>query len=128
MQGDLERLQELRHPGTNHDWISLMDPSQGTIIPAAEFRTCLRHRLGCDFLSEAGQCHVCGKVLDIKAVHAGCCAMAQATKGHYAVVKPLLATAKAIDPTTDREEPGLTADDRLRPGDIITSGALEQHR
>ena len=62
-----------------------------------------------------------------KHTHAGCCATAEATRGHYSVVRASTAVAKTIDPTTPREA---TFGDstRLRPGDIITNAVLDGRR
>ena len=63
----------------------------------------------------------------MQCVHAGCWAISEATRGHYAVVRAIAAVAKTIDPTTSREE---TFGDiqRLRPGDVITNAVLDGRR
>jgi len=94
--------------------------------PPDIYRDAIRHRLGCQFLPEATTCHCCGKLLDVQCVHAGCCATSEATRSHYAVVRAITAVAKAIDPTTSREE--TYGDARLRPGDVITNAVLDGRR
>jgi len=54
------------------------------------------------FYRKATMCHCRGKLLDVRCTHAGCCATAEATRGHYTVVRAIAAVAKAIDPTTSR--------------------------
>ena len=116
-ESDLRRLQELKDPGVNHDWVFHIDPTAGTLMPSKEHSTAIRHRLGCKFLAEASTCHVCGKTLDVKCIHAGCCAGAESTKGHYAVVRQLFAVAATVDPTTTKEE-ATEGEQKLRPGDV----------
>ena len=69
---------------------------------------------------------VANRLLDVKCIHAGCCATAEATRGHYAVARTFLAVAKAVGPTTIREE--TFGSQRLRPGDLITGAVLDGRR
>ena len=111
----------------HHQWIYHIDHTEGTALPPDIYKDAIRHRLGCQFLPEATACHCCGKLLDVRCTHAGCCATAEATRGHYSVVRAITAVAKAVDPTTTREETfGDTQ--RLRPGDIITNAIIEGRR
>eukprot|EP00974_Lingulodinium_polyedra_P053320 5122440-Lingulodinium_polyedra.AAC.1 len=52
--GDLRRLRELRDLDTDHQWVSLIDPTEGARLTDAQWRTCVKHRLGATFLGEVG--------------------------------------------------------------------------
>ena len=93
---------------------------KGTVLPATTYRTALRHRLGCMFLPEVDLCHCCKKnPLDVHCVHAGCCAKAEAARGHYAVARTLFQVAQTINPSITKEEIA-TGLDRLRLGNVVT--------
>ena len=38
---DMDRLTELRHPHTNHDWVTTVDPEFGTILNGDDYRLAL---------------------------------------------------------------------------------------
>ena len=76
---------------------------------------------------EGDTCHCCNKTLDVQCVHAGCCAKAEATRGHYAIARTIFQVAKTIDPSTTKEEVA-TGSDRLRPGGIATGTVIDGHR
>ena len=97
------------------------------MLPPDEYQDALRHRLGCQFFPEATTCHCCTRLLDVKCIHAGCCATAEATRGHYVVARTLVPVAKAVDPTTTRED-AFGGNQRLRPGDLITGAILDGRR
>ena len=88
---DIERLAELRHPHVDHQWLYHIDPSAGTVLPPGVYQDALCHRLGCRFIPETTTCHCCNKHLGAQCIHAGCCAAAEATQGHYAVSRTLFA-------------------------------------
>ena len=125
--GDMDRLAELRHPQVDHRWVYHIDPSEGTVLPPDVYQDALRHRFGCQFQPEAAKCQCCNRMLDVQCIHAGCCATAEATRGHYAVARALLAVAKAVDPTTTREDT-FAGTQRQRPGDLTTGVLIDGRR
>ncbi|MFM7989947.1 MAG: hypothetical protein ACKPKO_62600, partial [Candidatus Fonsibacter sp.] len=124
---DIDRINELRHPRVYHHWTYHMDHTKGTGPPPDIYRDAIRHRLGCQFLPEAIACHCCGKMRDVQYTHAGCCATAEATRGHYAVVRAITAVAKTTDTNTTREE-HCGDNQRLRPGYVITNAIIDGRR
>ena len=81
----------------------------------------------CSELPATTECDISGHVMGVQCAHAGCCAKAAATRGHYAIARTLLHVAKTIDPSTTKEEVA-TGPDRLRPGDIVTGVAIDGQR
>eukprot|EP00974_Lingulodinium_polyedra_P095865 9292416-Lingulodinium_polyedra.AAC.1 len=59
---DLRRLAELRHPGTDHQYMSLITHTRALSSQS----NLVKHRLGCLFLAEATVCRVRGGLLDTK--------------------------------------------------------------
>ena len=122
---DMRRLQELRHKDVDHSWTDLINPRTGSVLLQDEYITAVQHRLGCSFFTEATRCHLCGEVLDKQAAHASCCARAEATRGHYAVVNVLMNVIRVADPSAATEVAGLaTTDPSARPADILTNAAI----
>ena len=110
---------------TNHDWVFMVNPAEGTVMPEIEYVTAIQHRLGYSFMEEPGICKVCQGFLDIQACHATCCATADATRGHYAVVQDLLRVMSTVDTATATEVRGLsTIEPSARPADILTYAAI----
>ena len=120
------RLQELRNPTTSHSWLWALNPAHGAFVPARQFLTCLRLRVGFRFLDDALVCPRCGKaVLDSSCHHALCCAIGESTKGHYRVRDSTLQLVSLADGSVDTETPGLIPSaPHLRPADIFTEAAL----
>ena len=78
--------------------------------------------LGCAGLAEPITCAACNSgILDTGAVHASCCALGEATRGHNAVSSLLHAAAQQCDHSSEMEVPGLIPGTDLRPADILTS-------
>ena len=75
-----KRINELRHPEVHHQWIYHIEHTEGTVLPPDIYTDAIRHRLGCQFFPEATACHCCGKLLDVRCTHAGCCATARGRK------------------------------------------------
>ena len=70
-------------------------------------------------------CCRCGAALGRSASHAFCCALPEATLGHYAARDAVLPVAHLADPATAVESRGLIPSaPMLRPADILTSAAL----
>ena len=65
--------------------------------------------------------------MDAQVEHGDCCDTAGATRGHYAVVKPVLNFIKLADAAATTEPRGLT-DTQSRPADIFTSAAVPGRR
>ena len=124
---DIERLAELRQPRVDHQWAYHIDPSAGTVLPPDMYRDALRHWLGCMCVPEAIACHCCKQQVDVQRAHAGCCATAEAARGHYAIARTIPNVAKTIDPSTTKEEVSKGAE-RLRPGDITTGAIIDSKR
>ena len=68
-------------------------------------------------------CKLCGEPLDASVSHALCCAKAESTRGHYAVVASVADGMVIADAGLQTEVRGLTNTGE-RPADILTSGAL----
>ena len=70
-------------------------------------------------------CPECGNLSDTKLVHSGCCAKAERTKGHYAVVGVCMDYFSKADPAAQVEVAGLSETmPTARPGDIYTTAAV----
>ena len=68
-------------------------------------------------------CRLCGEILDAPLGHSLCCAQAESTRGHYAVVSALMDGIAPFDPTARTEVRGLTTSSE-RPADILTEIAI----
>ena len=88
-----------------------------------DFLLSLGSRLGASIAPADAVCRLCGELFDRSAGHALCCAQAESTRGHYAVVSALVAGLAPVDPGVCTEVPGLvpTAE---RPADILTSAGV----
>ena len=84
----------------------------------------VRKRLGCQLLAEPVQCQLCGNLMDTRLYHAECCAIGEATIGHYKVVKKVLDGVVLADSRARTETRGLCEASDVRPADIYTSAAL----
>ena len=120
------RLAEIRDPSCSHDWLWAINPAHGVTLPADDFITAVRIRLGAPIASDPAPCASCGEaVLDTCGSHALRCARAASTKGHNKVRNVVHNLAHAADPTalTEPEEliPGYP---ELRPADVYTSAAI----
>eukprot|EP00971_Amphidinium_carterae_P306904 6099171-Amphidinium_carterae.1 len=82
----------------------------------------VQRRLGAGLLHRHVTCKCCGELLDSQVEHSDTCALGEATKGHYAVVKAFLAGVRVVDPSAVTEPTGLTHNN-VRPADILTSVA-----
>ena len=118
------RLAELLDPGTCHDWLWKINPRDGSRLSEEDFILCLASRLGAA-LTPAGEscCKLCGEVLDAAASHALCCAKAESTRGHDAVVAAVADGMVLADAGLQTEVRGLVTTGE-RPADILTTGAL----
>ena len=122
---DLRRLEELRHKSTDHTWTGHINYRTGTVMPQHDYIVAMQHRLGCSFLAEASVCKLCGEALDARACHASCCARAEATRGHYGIVKTLMTVIRVADASAATEVPGLApSESNARPVDILTNAAV----
>ncbi len=110
----IDRLAELRHPQVDHQCGPTILTSLASIVPPPDkYNDAPRHRLGCMFIPEAITCHCCKQLADAQCVHAGRCATSEASRGHYAVARTLLAVANTINPSAKL---------RLRPKPSQPSG------
>eukprot|EP00973_Karenia_brevis_P070366 9781889-Karenia_brevis.AAC.1 len=82
---DMRRLQELRHPDTDHGWLHQINYASGTVLEESDYAMAVQHRLGCAVIAEPNTCRLCGGCLDVQLSHAICCAQAEATRGHYQI-------------------------------------------
>ena len=118
------RMAELLDKHTCHDWLWKIDPRHGSRLAEADFLACLASRLGASVIP-AGlvQCRQCGEILDAGVTHASCCAPAESTRGHYAVVAAVTEGLSLADPTLQTEVHGLLTTGE-RPADILTTAAI----
>jgi hypothetical protein len=119
----LERLKELRHPEVSHKWLWHVDPSEGSVMSQADYIVNVQKRLGARVHEGGAQCRLCGVQLDPQLEHAETCALAEATRGHYACVRALVDGFRLADPTVTTEARGLTTT-QARPADILTTAAV----
>jgi hypothetical protein len=69
------------------------------------------------------QCRLCQAYLDPQMEHCETCSIGEATRGHYACVRAVVAGLRAADATVTTEPQGLT-DTQARPADILTHAAV----
>ena len=102
-----------------------MSSAHGPIISRADFLDAIRLRLGADIVAADTKCIRCGATMTKCASHAFCCALPEATRGHYSVRDAVLPLAHLADPRTSVEPRGLVPSAQaLRPADILSSAAL----
>ena len=104
----LERLQELRHPGVSHRWLWHLDARSGAVLAEADYVLSVQKRLGARVYEGCSCCRVCGSLLDPQLEHSETCATAAATRGHYACVRALVEGFRLADPGVSTEPRGLT--------------------
>ena len=118
------RVNELLHPQTCHDWLWKINPRDGSRLAEEDFLLALGSRLGATQVAGTdAKCAKCGEALDSAAAHSTCCAPAESTRGHYAVVSALADGMALADPSLRTEVRGLVSSGE-RPADILTTGAL----
>jgi hypothetical protein len=129
LHDDVRRLNELRDPTVNHDWLWSTNPVHGPVVADRLFAPALRIRLGADFTIGRKKCDKCGHLMTTKCGHALCCASAESTRGHYAVRDRVLPLCRLADPTSEVEASDLIPSaPALRPADIFTPSALPGSR
>ena len=116
-------MAELCDKSVDHSWLWVINPRDGARLSATDFVIAVQSRLGATFTGESVSCRQCGEVVDPKCSHASCCARAESTKGHYAVVRSVVDGMSVVDPCIQTEVRNLvnTTD---RPADILTWAAL----
>ena len=119
----LNRLKEMRHKETCHQWLWHLDPLQGSVMAEADYVAGVQKRLGAKILGYECTCRLCGKHLDPCVDHSEVCAIGEATRGHYAVVNAVVDGMRIADPAATTEPRGLTST-QARPADIFTSAAV----
>ena len=117
------RLRELRHPEVSHRWIWHLDSVRGSVLTESDYILNVQKRLGARILEAEVECHICGCPLDSCLEHGEVCATAEATRGHYAVVRALVDGIRIADPGVTTEPWGLTTT-QARPADIFTNAAV----
>ena len=116
------RLAELLDKGTCHSWVWRTDRRGGSRLAEVDWLLAIQSRVGAHLVKAgAVKCAKCAEVLDGPCSHALCCAQAESTKGHYAVVAAVCDGVSLADPTTRTEARGLVQSAE-RPADILTSG------
>ena len=126
----LARLRELRHPDVSHTWLWHLDHTSGSVLSEEDYVLNVQKRLGAqlvDCSDTVPQCRVCQKHLDPQLEHCETCCIADATRGHYACVRAVVAGLRAADPSVTTEPQGLT-DSQARPADILTTAAVPGRR
>ena len=123
---DVRRLRDLRDGSVSHDWLWALHPAHGATIPPEEFATCVRIRLGAFLTVDPVLCERCGtRIADRTGSHGLCCAIPEATRGHYSVRDAVLHLVHLADASATTEEPELIPSaPTLRPADIYTESAL----
>jgi hypothetical protein len=119
----LGRLKELRHPEVSRKWLWHLNPREGAVLTEADYVVNIQKRLGAWILPGAVPCRLCGEPLDPQLEHSEVCALAEATKGHYACVRALVGGFRLADSAVTTEPRGLT-DTQARPADIFTAAAV----
>jgi hypothetical protein len=118
----INRLEELKDPGIDHTWLWHVSKHHGPVLAEDEFVEAVRIRLGAAGPTDPVPCARCGtELLDSSGSHAACCAIAEATKGHYSVEGMILGAAQQCDPSAEHEVMGLIPGTRLRPADVLTT-------
>ena len=117
------KLKELLDPGVQHDWLWSVDCRQGSRMSEEDFLLAVKNRLGAEIAPAGASCQLCGEPLDAACSHGLCCAKAEATRGHYAVVGALCDGVAAVDPSVQTEVHGLLPTGE-RPADILTSAVI----
>ena len=119
----LERLQDLRHPGVSHRWLWHLDSRSGAVLAEEDYVLGVQKRLGGRVHEGCAPCRLCGAPLDPQLEHSEVCGTAAATRGHYACVRALVEGFRLADPSVTTEPRGLT-DTQARPADIFTTAAV----
>ena len=104
----LERLQELRHPGVSHRWLWHLDTRSGAVLAEADYVVGVQKRLGARVYEGHSCCRLCGSPLDPQLEHSETCATAAATRGHHACVRALVEGFRLADPGVLTEPRGPT--------------------
>ena len=115
----MQRLKELRHKDTCHTWLFHLNPLRGSVMTEGDYVINVQKRLGAKILSDECWCNICGKHIDPCLNHSEVCAIGEATRGHYAVVRTMVDGLKIADPAVTTEPRGLTRT-QARPADIFT--------
>ena len=120
-------MAELLDPGAKHDWLRRINPREGPRLSDEDFTLCLGARLGANLVVSDQVCRICGEALDGAMSHALCCARAECTRGHYAVVRAVADGMAVVDASIQVEVYGLTGGGE-RPADILTTAAISGTR
>ena len=122
---DMRRLQELRDPSVDHSWVRRLDFVDGPVMREEDYALALQLRLGANIVADSYECPECGRLVDTHLSHSSCCAKAERTKRHYAVVRAMFDRISAVDRGAVLEQRGLVeAEPGARPGDIFTTAAV----
>ena len=123
----VQRLQELAHDSTDHNWLWRIGEHSPDRLSPDEFVTAMSLRLGVPVMSDDRLCSYCGETaLDAYGHHSLVCAGAEATRGHTDVKDKLLDLALKADPAAEAEPVSLIqSQPRLRPADVLTAGAAQ---
>ena len=119
----LDRLRELRHPEVSHMWLWHLNSREGSVLTEPDYVANIQKRLGAKLREGCDLCHLCGAPLDAQLEHSELCPIAEATRGHYACVRSLVAGFRLADPNVTTEPAGLTST-LDRPADILTTAAV----
>ena len=108
MDADVRRIRELRCRETDHSWMFSINTFYGPVLPADEYATAVRIKLGANLIDDDIVCAQCGKrLLDAQCYHAQCCSTAEATIGHNRVRDALHAGFVISDPGANTEALGV---------------------
>ena len=125
---DVRRFNELRDDSVHHEWLWAIGRDAPGELPADEFITAVRLRLGADYADESVPCRSCGRAFFCPtAYHALCGACGPSTRGHNEVRDVLLGCTRLADATAEPEVRGLIASALgSRPADILTVFSMNQ--
>lgn len=122
---DMRRLEELRDPSVDHGWIRRLSIYEGPVPREEDYVLSLQLRLGAKVVADSYKCPECDRLVDCQLYHSTCCAKAERTKGHYAVVRTVFDRIVEADSSATLEQRGLVeAEPGARPGDIYTVAAV----
>ena len=122
---DIWRIDELQDGSVSHEWLWMLHPCHGELVPPDEYADAVRVRLGAKFTDDVTSCERCGKMMGCSARHALCCALPEATRGHNKTRDKILDLVSISDPSACREAPELVPSfPTIRPADILTDAAL----
>jgi len=97
-----------------------VNPREGSVLADEDWKIAIAKRLGANLEESEFACQLCGCIVDCRNDHSEVCALAAATKGHYAVVDSIVEVARLGDSGLQTEARDLIENNLQRPADIYT--------